>query len=161
MKSKTDASKLPLVAGTGLPVLDIVVPITTGPLTRAALTAAGRLSAGLLPLIRMVHTQIVPFPLQLESAPISPSVIRQQFTPLAEEFGAHLQICLARDVRESLRHILAKDSPILLATRRRWWQPRWWKSSEERLAEWLRKNGFTVVVNYVEENQEFVEKNNA
>jgi hypothetical protein len=74
--------------------------------------------------------------------------------PLAEEFGTHLQICFARDVRESLRHVLAKDSLVVLAAHRRWWQPRWWKSSEERLAAWLRQSGFTVVL-------EFVEKNNA
>ena len=149
MTPKTYAPKLPLQTRPGAPGLDIVVPFTTRPLTRAALTAAGRLSAGLLPLIRMVRTQIVPFPLQLEAAPVSTTVLRRQLVPLAEEFGAHLQICFTRDNREGLLHTLAKDSVVVIAARRRWW-----KSREERLAIWLRQRGWTVVL-------EFVEKNNA
>jgi len=152
MKTNTYASNLPIQTRTGQPVLDIVVPFTTGPLTRAALSAAGRLSTGLLPLIRLVRTQIVPFPLQLEAAPISSTVLRQHLMPLAEEFGAHVQVCFARDHRDSLRHVLSPDSVILLAARRSWWQPRWWKTSEERLAAWLRRNGYTVVLEFMENN---------
>jgi hypothetical protein len=149
MKTKTYAPNLPLQTRSGSPGLDIVVPFTTRSLTRTALAAAGRLSAGLTPLIRMVRTQVVPFPLQLESAPISASVLRQQFVPLAEEFGAHLQICFTRDRREGLLHTLAHDSVVVIAARRHWW-----KTREERLALWLRQRGWNVVL-------EFVEKNNA
>lgn len=149
MTTKTYTSQLPLQTRLGSPVLDIVVPFTTGPLTRDALAAAGRLSAGLRPLIRMVRTQVVPFPLQLESAPFSTTVLKQQFVPLAEEFGAHLQICFTRDAREGLLQTLAKDSLVVIAARRRWW-----KSREERLADWLRRRGSNVAL-------EFVEKNNA
>jgi hypothetical protein len=149
MKPKAYATNLPLQAQPGAPGLDIVVPFTTRPLTRAALTAAGRLSVGLLPLIRIVRTQIVPFPLPLEDAPVSTEVLRRQLVPLAEEFGAHPQICFTRDNREGLLHTLAKDSVVVIAARRRWW-----KSREERLAIWLRRRGWTVVL-------EFVEKNNA
>ena len=152
MKPNIYAPKLPLPTRTGSPGLDIVVPFTTRPLTRAALTAAGRLSAGLLPLIRMVRTQVVPFPLQLEAAPISAAVLRRQYAPLADEFGAHLQICFTRDPREGLQHLVSKDSVVLIAARRRW--KYWWPSREERLAEWLRERGYFVVL-------EFVEKNNA
>lgn len=147
MKTKTYALNLPLQAQPGSPGLDIVVPFTTRPLTRAALTAAGRLSAGLLPLIRMVRTQIVPFPLQLEAAPVSTAVLRQQLVPLAEEFGAHLQICFTRDNREGLLHTLAKDSVVIIAARRHWW-----KSREERLAGWLRRHGRNVVLEFVEDD---------
>jgi len=149
MNTKTYAPNLPLQTRLGSPVLDIVVPFTTRPLTRAALTAARRLSTGLLPLMRMVRTQVVPFPLQLEAAPVSTAVLRQQFVPLAEEFGAHLQICFTRDPREGLLYTLAKDSVVVIAARRRWW-----KSREERLAMWLQRRGWCVVL-------EFVEKNNA
>jgi hypothetical protein len=58
-------------------------------------------------------------------------------------------LCFARDAREGLLHTLAKDSVIVIASRRRWW-----KSREERLAIWLRQRGWSVVL-------EFVEKNNA
>src|SRR5271166_3571034 len=115
MKTNTYPSKLPLQTLSGSPALDIVVPFTTRHLTRAALTAAGRLSVGLQPLIRMVRTQIVPFPLQLESAPVSTAVLRQQFVPLAEEFGAHLHICFTRDNREGLLHTLTKDTVVVIA----------------------------------------------
>ncbi len=149
MKPYTHATKLPLPTRTGAPGLDIVVPFTTRPLTRAALSAAGRLSAGLLPLIRIVRIQVVPFPLQLEAAPISMDVLRRQLAPLAEEFGARLQVCFTRDTHEGLRHVLSNDTVILLAARRHWW-----KSREERLAAWLRDRGYSVVL-------EFVEKTNA
>jgi hypothetical protein len=149
MKLKTFAPQAPLQTRTGSPPLDIVVPFTTRSLTRAALTAAGRLSVGLHPLIRMVRIQVVPFPLQLESAPVSTLVLRQQFAPLAEEFGAHLQICFSRDTREGLLYTLAKNSVVVISARRHWW-----KSREERLAMWLRRRGGNVVL-------EFVEKNNA
>jgi hypothetical protein len=145
MKTKLYVTQSPLQTAAGSPALDIVVPFTNRSLTRAALTAAGRLSAGLHPLIRMVRTQIVPFPLQLESAPVSTAVLRQQFVPLAEEFGAHLQICFTRDQREGLLHTLAKDSVVVIAARRHWW-----KSREERLANWLRRNGRNVVLEFVE-----------
>src|SRR5580700_36900 len=118
MKTKTFAPNLPLQARPGSPGLDVVVPFTTRALTRAALTAAGRLSAGLLPLIRMVRTQVIPFPLQLEAAPVSTAVLRQQFVPLAEEFGAHLQLCFTRDTREGLLYTLSKDSLVVIAARR-------------------------------------------
>jgi hypothetical protein len=153
MKPNIYAPKLPLQTRTGSPGLDIVVPFTTRPLTRAALAAAGRLSAGLLPLIRMVRTQVVPFPLQLEAAPISLAVLRRQFAPLAEEFGAHLEFCYTRDTREGLLHVLSKDTLVLIAARRHWWN-NWWPSREERLANWLGKRGYKVIL-------ELVEKNNA
>jgi hypothetical protein len=149
MKPKLCAPQAPLQTWADSPGLDIVVPFTTRSLTRTALTAAGRLSAGLSPLIRMVRIQVVPFPLQLEAAPVSTVVLREQFAPLAEEFGAHLQICFTRDTREGLLHTLAKNSVVVIAARRRWW-----KSREERLAQWLRGRGGNVVL-------EFVEKNNA
>src|ERR1019366_1222820 len=120
MKPTIFAPQLPLQTRSGSPVLDIVVPFTTRPLTRAALTAAGRLSAELLPLIRIVRTQVVPFPLQVENAPVSAAVLHRQLIPLAEEFGAHLQLCFTRDAREGLLHTLA----IVIASRRRWWKSR-------------------------------------
>ena len=76
-------------------------------------------------------------------------VLRRQLAPLAEEFGAQLHVCFTRDTREGLRHVLSKDTVILLAARRHWW-----KSREERLAAWLRERGYSVVL-------EFVEKTNA
>lgn len=131
----------------GSRALDIVVPFTSPPLTRVALAAAGRLSAELRPLIRMVRTQTVPFPLQLDAAPVSSDVLRRQLTPLAEEYGADLQICFARDSFEGLLYVLALDSVILIAARRRWFVTR-----EERLAKRLLRRGYSVLLEFVEKN---------
>lgn len=95
----------------------------------------------------MVRTQVVPFPLQLDSAPVSTAVLRRQFVPLAEEFGAHLQICFTRNTREGLLHTLSKESLVVIAARHHWW-----KSREERLAIWLRRRGLKVVLEFVEKN---------
>jgi hypothetical protein len=151
MKPLIYAPKLPLQARTGPPGLDIVVPFTTRPLTRAALTAAGRWSAGLLPLVRMVRTQVVPFPLQLEAAPVSAAVLRHHLLPLAEEFGVHLEICFTRDSREGLLQRLSTGSVILIAVRRHFWS-HWLPSREERLANWLRRRGYNVVLEFVDNN---------
>jgi hypothetical protein len=153
MQPNLHAPNLPLSTETGTPGLDIVVPFTTRPLTRAALSAAGRFAAGLLPLIRMACIQVVPFPLELEAAPGSAPALRDQYALLAEEFGAHVQICLARGQREGLLHVLSEHSVVLIAARRRWWN-RLMPSKEERLAKWLRNRGYRVML-------EFVEKNNA
>ena len=153
MKPKVHAPQVVPPTGTGSPGLDIVVPFTTRQLTRAALAAAGRFSAGLLPLIRMVHAHVVAFPLELEAAPISVATLRNQFSGLADGFGAHVQVCFSRDRNEGLLYLLSPQSVIVIAARRHWWR-RWWPSGEERLARWLRRRGYFVVL-------EFVEKNNA
>src|SRR6516225_5526994 len=108
MKRKTWAPKHQLERQAGKPGMDIVVPFTTRQLTRKALAAAVGMSAGLQPLIRMVRTQAVPFPLPLEAAPVSADFLREQLTPLVSEFGANLEICFARDPREGLARLLTK-----------------------------------------------------
>jgi hypothetical protein len=150
MTPNLNTARLPLETRSDTTTLDIVVPFTTRPLTRAALTTAGKSSSGLAPLIRMVHTQVVPFPLQLDDAPISTAVLRRQLAPLAEEFGAHLQICFTRDAGEGLLHVLSADSLIVLAARKSWWRPRWWKSPQERLAKRLTRRGYNVLLEIVE-----------
>jgi hypothetical protein len=154
MNSKTHAAQAPPPIQTHAAGLDIVVPFTNRQLTRAALAAAGRLSSGLQPMIRMVRILVVPYPLQLEASPVSAGVLRQQLAPLAAEFRAHVQICCARDSRDGLRYSISKDSVILIAVRRSDSWMRWWPSREERLASWLRRHGYFVML-------EFVEKNNA
>jgi hypothetical protein len=97
----------------------------------------------------MVRTQVVPFPLSLEAAPVSSIVLRQQLEPLAEEFGVEAHICYTREPREGLLRLLSRDTLILLACHRRGWL-RWWPSRPERLAHWLRRRGYHVVLEFVE-----------
>lgn len=148
MKLRTRAPHAPSFTRPCSPGLDIVVPFTTSSLTRAALTAAKRLSAGLTPLVRVVKVQVVPFPLQLEATPVSATVLRRNLAPVADQFGAYLQICFTRDSKEGLLQTLALNSVVVIAARRRWW-----KSREQRLAEWLRHRGGNVVLEFVEKNR--------
>ena len=152
MNSKIHAEQLTPLIQTHAAGLDIVVPFTTRHLTRAALAAAGRLSSGLQPMIRMVRILVVPYPLQLEASPISPAVLRQQLAPLAAEYKAHVQICCARDSRDGLLYSVSKDSVILIAVRRSDSWTRWWPTREERLVSWLRRHGYFVMLEFVEKN---------
>jgi hypothetical protein len=144
MKRKTWAPKHRLERQAGKPGMDIVVPFTTRQLTREALAVAVGMSAGLQPLIRMVRTQAVPFPLPLEAAPVSADFLREQFTPLVTEFGAHLEICFARDTWEGLAQLLTRDSIVVIASRRKWYR----KTREERFAAWLMRRGHNVLIDY-------------
>ena len=90
-------------------------PVHDPPIDPRRAGGGGGLSAEFLPLIRMVRTQVVPFPLQVEAAPISAKVLSGQLVPLAAEFGAQVQICYARDEREGLLHNLRKESVVLIA----------------------------------------------
>ncbi len=113
--TNTSAPTLLLESHAGSATLDVVVPFTTPALTRAALTVTGRLTAGLHPMVRMVRTQVVPFPLQLDSTPVSAASLRRQTIGLAREFQANLEICFAREPAKrwsiSCREIRSLSSP--------------------------------------------------
>jgi hypothetical protein len=151
MTPNLHAAKLPLSSPSSVPVLDIVVPFMNRPLARAALAYSRRLSVGLLPRVRMFCIRVLPFPLELETAPLSPAVLSRQLAPIAGEFGAHLQVCFARDLEQGLLHLLSKDSVLLIAAASHWWRP-WLASPEVRIAKRLQARGYNVVLKFVEKN---------
>ena len=119
--------------------LDLVVPFTTPRLTEAALHAASRLSAGLESAIRVVRIQIVPFPLDLNQPPVPVEFLEEQLHSLCGEVAT--EICFARDFEQGLRRVLRYRSMVVLASKQR---P--WRSRTQKLAESLKKSGYTVVM---------------
>lgn len=131
-----DSSKL----GRATAPLDLVVPFTTPRLTEIALSAAHRLGAGLDAAVRVVKVQVVPFPLDLRYSPVPVDFLAAQLRSLCGERDS-MEIRLAREFEEGLRGTLRYRSMIVLATNKRPWRTR-----TERLAESLRKAGYTVVM---------------
>ena len=120
--------------------LDLVVPFTVPRLTEIALRAAHRLGAGLDAAVRLVKVQVVPFPLDLRFSPVPVDFLEEQLRSLFGE-GDSVEIRLAREFEEGLRGALRYRSMVVLATNKRPWRTR-----TERLAESLRKAGYTVVM---------------
>jgi hypothetical protein len=119
--------------------LDLVVPFTTPRLTEAALTAAQRLGAGLDSSIRVVKVQVVPFPLDLRFPPVPVDFLEARMSHFCGE--ASCEIRFAREFEAGLRGTLRYRSMVVLAAKRRPWRTR-----TERLADSLRRAGYTVVM---------------
>jgi hypothetical protein len=134
-----------------LEILDVVVPFTTPALTHAALGAAQLLADKLGSLIRLVRIEEVPFPLPVESPDVSAGFLQDLLVPIAEQYGAHVQICFARSFSDGLGHVLSQESLIVVACRRRWFRFLR-RTRQERLAKWLQDRGYAVVVEYVSES---------
>ena len=125
--------------------LDLVVPFTTPRLTETALQAAGRLGAGLDSVVRLVKIQVVPFPLDLRFSPVPADFLAAQLRQLCAEQTLTAtvtnEIRFAREFEAGLRGTLRYRSMVVLATRKRPWRTR-----TERLAESIRRAGYTVVM---------------
>lgn len=121
--------------------LDVVVPFTTPELTRAAIEAANRMGAGLKGALRLIKVQVVPYPLDLSQSPVPIGFLKKQLCQFQPEIPISGEIRLARDLQQGLLGTLTADSVVVLAARRR---P--WKTSNERLAESLRRAGHKVLL---------------
>lgn len=128
--------------------LDVVVLHTTPSLTRAALHTTARLASGLRPLTRIIRLAEVPFPLPLHLPPVPSSHLRKEIEPIASAFGAHVQICFCREPRLALLELISCRSLVVVATERRWFHTLR-HTREERLARWLRSQGYSVVFEFV------------
>jgi hypothetical protein len=124
--------------------LDLVVPFTTPRLTAAALGAAARLGAGLDSAVRLVKVQVVPFPLDLRFSPVPAEFLEAQLQKMcADQRGTAVtsEIRFAREFEAGLRSTLRFRSMVVLAT-----QKRPWRTRTERLADSMRRAGYTVVM---------------
>jgi hypothetical protein len=119
--------------------LDLVVPFTTPRLTEAALRAASRLGEGLDSAVRVVRVQVVPFPLDLNHSPVPVAFLEAQLHSLCGE--APSEICFAREFEQGLRSVLRYRSLVVLASKKRPWRTR-----TQKIAESLKKSGYTVVM---------------
>jgi hypothetical protein len=111
--------------------------------TRAALTAASRLAAGLEMPLALLVAQIVPYPLPLETPPVSVEFIERNMSELVRgldvEVSVHVLLC--RDPGGPLRDAIEPDSLVVMgASRGRW------KSRHRKLAALLRTEGRRLVL---------------
>jgi hypothetical protein len=121
--------------------LDLVVPFTTPQLTQAALNAANRLGAGLNAEIRLLKVQVVPFPLDITQSPVPEEFLERQMRGFRSAMPVRCEIRLAREAEAGLVSGLKQSSLVILASAKRAW-----KTHTERLAQSLRRAGYTVVM---------------
>lgn len=121
--------------------LDLVVPVTTPDLTRAALAAANRMGAGLNANLRLIKVQVVPFPMDINQSPVYLDFLRSQLQRYESELPVTAEIRLARELEPGLIGTLTPSSIVVLATGKRLWRTR-----NERLAAQLRREGYKVVM---------------
>ena len=121
--------------------LDLVIPFTTPELTRAAITAANRMGAGLHAALRLVRVQVVPFELDLNRSPVFIGFLKEQLAAFESALPIAGEVRLARDFEDGLKSTLGADSVVILATKRR---P--WRTSTERLSRSLRRAGYRTVL---------------
>jgi hypothetical protein len=126
-------------------VLDVVVLYTSVELAKAALNRAQELTHGMELRVRLVSTQIVPYPLPMDEPPINLQHLQHQLELVSEHSGLSVEgeIVLARDMQTALQTALRPHSIVVLASHRRLW-----RTKEEHLKKECVKAGHEVVLCY-------------
>ena len=123
--------------------LDLKVVFTSVAAVKAALAAAAALARDLDARFTILATQVVPYPLPLESNPAQSRILEQTLGAIAAaqpiETAVHVYLC--RDHRDALRSVLQRESTIVIGGRKRWW----WPTRQQRLASLLRRDGHRVM----------------
>jgi hypothetical protein len=126
--------------------LSIVVPYTTPELTKAALTHAAILSAGLNATIRLIDVQVVPIQRPLNEPPVNREFSVKRLREIAEEAGMAVQveIIYTRNRMECFYRTVEAGSLIVVATGAAGMPL--WPTAEKKLARSLSKAGYDVVL---------------
>jgi hypothetical protein len=121
----------------------IAVVFTSAESTRAALQRASAMASGPDARISLLAMQSVPFPRQLDDTPVSLSWIEGQLCGIANDcrLETSVRIYLCRNRVKTLQTVLQPDSLVVIGCR-----PRWWPTSEMRLARKLRRLGHLVIL---------------
>jgi hypothetical protein len=130
--------------------LEVVIPYSEGALTEAALRRAAVLTAGLKAVIRLVAVHVIPYPLPFYCPTAVHAHLVERLTDLASRCPVSVdpQVVLARYPDEGYRHVLNRNSIVLVGSRKRFWRTR-----EERLARRLARDGHMVVLVHLEEKE--------
>jgi hypothetical protein len=120
----------------------IVIPHRKIWRTRAALRYAESLTNGLNVRLRLIEVHVVPYGVPLEKPTVSPRYVERRLRTLAQECLSPVsaEIVYARDWEQGFRRTLGPSSVVLIA-----FQRSWWRTSEKRLANRLRKLGHRVI----------------
>ena len=125
------------------PRLNISVVFTSVESTLGALREAGRLASSLGAHVTLLVPQIVPYPLALDGPPVAEGFNERRLRLVAGQsrVDTTVQVCLCRDRVEALRAVLPPHSLVVVGGGQRWWP-----TSEQRLADKLRRAGHEVIV---------------
>ncbi|MEQ1886608.1 MAG: hypothetical protein ABL967_16205 [Bryobacteraceae bacterium] len=110
---------------------------------RTLVGAAANLACGMHAMLVAHFAQVVPYPLPLKSPPVSVDLVEQVLIDLSgqQPIDTTSTLYLCRDRSETLRDALKPESLVIMGTKRRWW-----RTSEERLARQLTRDGHRVLV---------------
>ena len=127
--------------------IEIVVPFTEWAVTEAVMLRAASLTARLNASLILVAVHAVPYPMAFGCPALVHARLVDQLIDLASRcpLSVNPQVVLARSCHEGFRHALKAASTVLLGTRRQFW-----KTSEERLAAALTRDGHNVALVHVE-----------
>lgn len=111
------------------------------------LNAASGLARGLGARVTVHVAQVIPYPLELKSPPVSVQFAEEQLLTLAGEqpVETNIQMYLCRDLTETIRRVLKPDSVVVIGGRKRWWP-----TPEQRLAGILRRDGHHVILTHAD-----------
>jgi hypothetical protein len=129
--------------------LEIVVVYTSTEATIAALKNAGGLASRLSAHITLMVTQVVPYPLPLESPRVAIDFSKRRFREIASESPVEttVRLYLCRDRLETLNAVLRPRSLVIVGGHIN--RIRWWPTREKRLVQKLRRAGHEVIVTEV------------
>ncbi len=127
--------------------IEIVVPFAEWAVTEAVMKRAAAFTAKLNASLMLVAVHTVPYPMSFGCPALVHAHLVDQLIDLASRcpLPVNPQVVLARSCEEGFRHALKPQSTVLLGTRRRFW-----KTSEERLALALARDGHHVALVHVE-----------
>jgi hypothetical protein len=127
--------------------LDVAVVFTSTDATVAALRRAAVLADRLGARITLLVTQIVPYPLTLETPPVPIAFNQERLSAIAANSPVEttVRVFLCRDRVETLASVLKPKSLVVLGGRRHWWP-----TAEQVLARKLRRAGHEVILTEME-----------
>ena len=127
--------------------IEIVIPFTEWAVTEAVMQRAAAFTARLNAKLMLVAVHTVPYPMSFGCPALVHAHLVDQLIDLASRctLPVNPRVVLARSCQEGFRHALKPESTVLLGTRRRLW-----KTSEERLAAALARDGHHVALVHVE-----------
>lgn len=127
--------------------MEIVVPYTEWSVTDALLRRAAELTAGLNARVTLVAVHTIPYPVTFGCPAAVHAHLVEQLVDLASRCPLPVtpHIVLARGRDEGFLFILPPEATVLIGSRKHFW-----RTSEERLARTLVRNGHKVVLVHVQ-----------
>jgi len=125
-----------------VPELEVNVVYTRLPGAAETLKMASGLARGLGARVTVHVAQVIPYPLELKSPPVSVQFAEGQLLALAGEqpVETNIQMYLCRDLTDTIRRVLKPGSVVIIGGGKRWWP-----GQEQRLAKILRRDGHHVI----------------